>query len=219
MASSLLFHRERRALEQERVAHEETLSALASSLDLREHATALHSRRVQEYTILLARRMGLKDETDLLNIAIGALLHDVGKIGVPDEVLLKQGELTEKERNEVRRHPDLGASLIDRIPFLAGAREIVLSHHEKYDGNGYPKGLAGEDIPIGGRIFSVADVFDALTTNRPYRPSLSYREAAEFIAGKKGSHFDPAMVDVFLAVPYRVWEEAASRYGVTLREA
>jgi HD-GYP domain-containing protein (c-di-GMP phosphodiesterase class II) len=126
--------------------------------------------------------------------------------------------LTETERNEVRRHPELGATLIDRIPFLAGAREIVLAHHEKYDGSGYPKGLAGEDIPIGGRIFATADVFDALTTNRPYRPALSYREAAEFIAKESGSHFDPAVVDVFLVVPFRVWEEAASRYGVTLRE-
>ncbi|MBI5418893.1 MAG: HD-GYP domain-containing protein, partial [Deltaproteobacteria bacterium] len=209
VASSFLFHRERRALERERVAHEETLSALASSLDLREHETALHSRRVRGYTMLLARRMGLKDEAALLNIAIGALLHDVGKIGLPDQVLLKQGELTEKERDEVRRHPELGATLIDRIPFLAGAREIVLAHHEKYDGSGYPKGLAGEDIPIGGRIFAVADVFDALTTDRPYRPALSYREAAESIAKESGSHFDPAAVAVFLKIEYADWAQIA----------
>jgi len=218
VASSFLFHRERRALEQEKVAHEETLSAFASSLDLREHETSLHSQRVREYTMLLARRMGWKDEATLLNISIGSLLHDVGKIGVPDHALLKQGELTDEERKEIRRHPELGASLIGRIPFLAGAREIVLAHHEKYDGSGYPKGLAGEEIPLGGRIFAVADVFDALTTNRPYRLALSYRESAEFISRERGSHFDPAVVDVFLAVPFRNWEETAFRYGVTLRE-
>ncbi|OGP79380.1 MAG: phosphohydrolase [Deltaproteobacteria bacterium RBG_16_64_85] len=219
VASSFLFHRERFALEQERVAHEETLSALASSLDLREHETALHSRRVREYTMLLTRRMRLKDEAALLNIAIGALLHDVGKIGVPDHVLLKQGELTEEEWREIRRHPELGATLIDRIPFLAGAREIVLAHHERYDGSGYPKGLVGAEIPRGARIFAVADVFDALTTDRPYRAALSYQEAAEFITKESGTHFDPAVVDAFLAVPFRNWEETASRYGVTLREA
>ena len=174
VASSFLFHRERFALEQERVAHEETLSALASSLDLREHETALHSRRVREYTMLLTRRMRLKDEAALLNIAIGALLHDVGKIGVPDHVLLKQGELTEEEWREIRRHPELGATLIDRIPFLAGAREIVLAHHERYDGSGYPKGLVGAEIPRGARIFAVADVFDALTTERPYRAGTAH---------------------------------------------
>ena len=219
VASSFLFHRERFALEQERVAHEETLSALASSLDLREHETALHSRRVREYTMLLTRRMRLKDEAALLNIAIGALLHDVGKIGVPDHVLLKQGELTEEEWREIRRHPELGATLIDRIPFLAGAREIVLAHHERYDGSGYPKGLVGAEIPRGARIFAVADVFDALTTDRPYRAALSYKEAAYYITKESEPHFAPTVVDAFLAVPFRNWEETASRYGVTLREA
>jgi len=219
VASSFLFQRVRRALEQERVAHEETLTALASSLDLRERETALHSRRVREYTMLLARRMGWKDEATLVNIAIGALLHDVGKIGVPDHVLLKQGELTQKEWNEIRRHPELGAMLIGRIPFLAGAREIVLSHHEKYDGSGYPGGLKGEDIPIGGRIFAVADVFDALTTERPYRAAVSYREAADLIAKESGTHFDPEVVDAFHKVPFREWSEVASRNGVTFRES
>jgi HD-GYP domain-containing protein (c-di-GMP phosphodiesterase class II) len=218
IASSLLFHRERCALEQTRLAHEETISTLASSLDLREHETALHSRRVREYTLLLARRMGLKGESALVNIGMGALLHDVGKIGVADHVLLKQGELTEEERKEIRRHPELGASLIGDIRFLDGAREIVLSHHEKFDGSGYPERLSGPGIPLGARIFSVADVFDALTTVRPYRNPLSYREAADLIKKESGAHFDPDVVGAFLAVPFRDWEEAASRYGVTLRK-
>jgi putative nucleotidyltransferase with HDIG domain len=218
VASSFLFHRERRALERERVAHEETLSALASSLDLREHETALHSLRVREYTLLLARRMGVRGENDLLNLGMGALLHDVGKIGIQDSVLLKTGTLSEEEAREMRWHPELGASLIGKIGFLGSARAIVLSHHEKYDGSGYPAGLSGQAIPLGARIFAVADVFDALTTDRPYRLAQSYREAATFIAKERGSHFDPAVVDVFLGVPFRVWEEAASRYGVTLRE-
>ena len=219
LASSFLFHRERSAMEQTRLAHEETLTALASSLDLREHETALHSRRVREYTMLLARRMGWKDEATLVNIAIGALLHDVGKIGVPDHVLLKQGELADEDWNEIRRHPELGATLIGRIPFLAGAREIVLSHHEKYDGSGYPNGLSGKQIPLGGRIFAIVDVFDALTTERPYKPSQSYREAADLLAKDRGKHFDPEVIDAFLSIPFRDWSEIASRNGVSLREA
>jgi HD-GYP domain-containing protein (c-di-GMP phosphodiesterase class II) len=218
IASSLLFQRERRALEQTRLAHEETISTLASSLDLREHETALHSRRVREYTLLLARRMGLKGESALVNIGMGALLHDVGKIGVADHVLLKHGELTEEERKEIRRHPEFGATLIGRIPFLAGAREIVASHHERYDGSGYPRGLSGKDIPIGGRIFAVVDVFDALTTDRPYRSAKSYREAVEIIEKGSGSHFDPPVVDAFLRIPFRDLEGVASRNGVGLRE-
>lgn len=218
IASSLLFHRERCALEQTRLAHEETISTLASSLDLREHETALHSRRVREYTLLLARRMGLKGESALVNIGMGALLHDVGKIGVADHVLLKQGELTEEERKEIRRHPELGASLIGDIRFLDGAREIVLSHHEKFDGSGYPGRLSGPGIPLGARIFAVADVFDALTTVRPYRNPLSCREAADLIKKESGSHFDPDVVDAFLRVPFPDWAGVAARNGMTLRE-
>jgi putative nucleotidyltransferase with HDIG domain len=219
VASSFLFHRERRALERERVAHEETLSALASSLDLREHETALHSLRVREYTLLLARQMGIHGVEDLLNLGMGALLHDVGKIGIQDSVLLKTGTLSEEESREMRWHPELGASLIGKIGFLGSAREIVLSHHEKFDGSGYPAGLSGQAIPLGARIFAVVDVFDALTTVRPYRGPLSYREARDFLAKESGSHFDPAVVDVFLAVPFHDWEETASRFGVALREA
>jgi putative nucleotidyltransferase with HDIG domain len=218
LASSFLFGRERRALEQKKAANEETLAALASSLDLREHETSLHSLRVREYTLLLARQMRVHGEKDLLNLRMGALLHDVGKIGIQDSVLLKTGTLSAEEVREMRRHPELGATLIDRIPFLAAAREIVLAHHEKYDGSGYPAGLSGQAIPLGARIFAAVDVFDALTTVRPYRGPLSYREARDFIAKESGKHFDPVVVDAFLAVPFHDWEETASRYGVTLRK-
>jgi len=218
LTSSLLFQRERRALLETAEAHRDTIAALASSLDLREHETAQHSKRVQEYALLLARRLGIKEGDILEGLEMGALLHDVGKIGVPDGVLLKKGGLTEEERDVVRRHPDLGASLLQRIPFLSGAREIVESHHEKFDGSGYPKRLKGEQIPIGARIFAVADVFDALTTDRPYKAALSYRSAADYLARGRGSDFDPDVVDAFLEVPFRQWEEIASRNGIALGE-
>ena len=116
------------------------------------------------------------------------------------------------------RHPELGASLLQRIPFLAGAREIVESHHEKFDGSGYPKGLKGEEIPIGARIFAVADVFDALTTDRPYKAALSYRSAVGMIARERAAHFDPEVVEAFLKIPFGVMLETAHKYGVILRE-
>ncbi|MCR4308899.1 MAG: HD domain-containing protein [Deltaproteobacteria bacterium] len=216
LASSLLFDRERRALAETAAAHEETLAALASSLDLREHETSLHSRRVREYTLLLAERLGIKGEEALTNIGTGALLHDVGKIGVPDSILLKKGVPTEEEWERIRLHPELGASLIGPIRFLETAREIVLAHHEKFDGTGYPRGLAGESIPLGARIFAVVDVFDALTTDRPYKAALSYGSATDYLASGRGSHFDPDVVDAFLKIPYRDLAETAARNGVVL---
>lgn len=216
LTSSYLFRRERKALEETAEAHRETIEALASSLDLRERETSLHSKRVQEYALLLADRMGRKDTGLRESLEMGALLHDVGKIGVPDGVLLKKGGLTAEEWDMVRCHPEFGASLLKRIPFLSGAREIVQSHHEKYDGSGYPSGLKGGSIPIGARIFAVVDVFDALTTDRPYKAALSYRSAADSLAIGRGTHFDPAVIDAFLKIPYRDLAEIASRNGVVL---
>lgn len=218
LTSSFLFLRERKALEETAEAHWETIEALASSLDLRERESGLHSKRVQEYALLLADHMGLRDIGMRESLEMGALLHDVGKIGVPDGILLKKGGLTEEERDAVRRHPEFGASLLKRIPFLSGAREIVQSHHEKFDGSGYPKGLKGDQIPIGARIFAVADVFDALTTDRPYKAALSYRSAADMIARESAVHFDPEAVEAFLKIPFRVLVETALRYGVILKE-
>jgi len=218
LTSSLLFRRERRAFEETADAHRETIAALTSSLDLRERETGLHSKRVQEYALLLARHLGIKEGNTLESLEMGALLHDVGKIGIPDGVLLKKGGLTDEERDMVRRHTELGASLLQRIPFLSGAREIVQSHHEKYDGSGYPLGLKGDDIPIGARIFAVVDVFDALTTARPYKAASSYRSAAEMIGNGRGAHFDPEVANAFLRIPLTELRELARRYGVDLEE-
>jgi putative nucleotidyltransferase with HDIG domain len=218
LTSSFLFRRERKALEETAEAHRETIEALASSLDLRERETALHSKRVQEYALCLADRMGLKDAGLRESLEMGALLHDIGKIGVPDGVLLKKGGLTGEEQDMIRRHPGFGASLLNRIPFLSGAREIVQSHHEKYDGSGYPGGLMGESIPLGARIFAVVDVFDALTTDRPYRSAAAYRQTAAWIGEQSGSSFDPTVVDAFLRIPYEELRELAARSGLVLRE-
>ncbi len=216
-AAMLLFNRDRCAIEEMRKAHEETLSALATSLEMREHETALHSRRVRDYTLMLADRMGL--EGGGVQLRTGAYFHDLGKIGLPDSILLKEEGLSEEEWKAVRLHPKAGAALIGKLSFLDEACEMVLAHHERFDGTGYPAGLAGERIPVGARIFAVADVFDALTTVRPYHPALSFREAAEQIRAGRGTHFDPAVVDAFLAVPFPAWADAARRNGVRLREA
>ena len=219
IVAGLLFARERRALEQVRFAHGETLTALASSLELREPYTAGHSRRVHDYALLLADAMGLTEESLRSTVAVGALLHDVGKIGIPDRILLKEGPLGEEEWREMRRHPDLGAALIGDIRFLEAARELVRAHHERYDGSGYPRGLAGEAIPLGARIFAVADAFDALTTKRPYHCALDPTEASRQIAAGRGAQFDPAVVDAFLRVPREAWSRVTSADGVAISGA
>ena len=212
-----LFARERHALGQVRLAHEETLAALAGSLELRERYTAGHSRRVRDYALLLAGEMGLRDGGFLASLAQGALLHDVGKIGIPDRILLKPGPLGEEERHAMRRHPELGASLLGNIGWLSTARELVLAHHERYDGAGYPGGLAGAAIPLAARIFTVADAFDALTTDRPYHDALSWEEAASKVAAGRGSQFDPEVADAFRRIPFEAWARVAVASGVALR--
>lgn len=219
VAAMLLFNRDRCAIEETQKAHRETLSVLASSLEMREHETALHSSRVRDYTLLLARRMGISDADVRAQLQTGAYFHDVGKIGLPDSILLKTEGLTDEEWMAVREHPDAGAALIGKMSFLDEACRMVRAHHEKFDGTGYPAGLAGKRIPPGARIFAVADVLDALTTDRPYRVPMTFREAAEHIRAGRGSHFDPAVVDAFLAIPFPEWAEAAARNGVTLRDA
>lgn len=214
--SGVLFRRQRLALEQVREAHEETLAALASSLELRERYTAGHSRRVRDYALLLADALEIRDDRFRENLATGALLHDVGKIGIPDKILLKGGALTDEERQEMRSHPELGAALIGRTGFLSTARDLVRAHHERWDGAGYPRRLAGSGIPLAARIFSVVDTFDALTTDRPYHRALSYEEAAGLIAEGRGTQFDPLVVDAFLHVPFETWFRAAEATGAVL---
>ena len=143
------FEQQRRTQFETQKAHAETLTVLARSLELREHYTEGHSERVRAYTLVLASQLGILDPSTLETFAIGAFLHDIGKIGIPDAILLKEGPLSEGEWEAMRTHPALGASLIGPIPFLAEAMELVLTHHERFDGKGYPKGCSGEDIPLG----------------------------------------------------------------------
>jgi putative nucleotidyltransferase with HDIG domain len=206
-----LFDRQRSLLLDLAHANEETLLGLVAALDLREHNTRLHSQRVRGYAELIADRLGV-DEKMKRGIGFGALLHDVGKIAVPDQILLKSGKLADREWAEMRKHPEAGYRIVKRIGFLHDAAEIVYAHHEKFDGGGYPRGLEGEGIPFGARIFMVADVYDALTSERPYRSPVSYEEAAAEIRGLSGSHFDPVIVDTFMAIAPNQLQKIADRY-------
>lgn len=208
--SSLLFDGARRAAVELRLAHDETLRALASSLELRERNTAGHSRRVRDYALLLADEMGLTQPAFRTSLAQGAFLHDIGKIGIPDRILLKEGALTGEEWGQMRQHAQLGASLIGDIALLEPVRELVRSHHERYDGLGYPEGLAAERIPLAARVFAVADAYDALTADRPYRRAVSFAEAAKRIASDRGAAFDPAVVDALLRISPERWASASS---------
>jgi hypothetical protein len=180
-------------------SYESTLQALSRALDTRDAETEEHSQRVNRYTELIARRFGIADE-EIAHLCRGAILHDIGKIGVPDAILLKPAGLTASELEAMRKHPTIGYSMIAHIPFLAPAAEIVLHHHESYDGTGYPSGLAGAEIPLGARIFAVVDTLDAMTSDRPYRKALSFEEALAEIERQRGHQFDPAIVDTLLSV-------------------
>jgi putative nucleotidyltransferase with HDIG domain len=183
-----------------------TLDALTAALDLRDRETEGHSRRVVEFTVRLARQIGLA-ETEIVDIRRGALLHDVGKIGVPDRILLKPGKLDSDERKEIEKHPQNGYEMLLGIRPLEDAIKLVLSHHEKWDGTGYPLKVGGARIPLGARLFSVADVFDALTSDRPYRQAMTYEGARDIILKDAGTHFDPQVVEAFLAVPPDEWDK------------
>jgi response regulator RpfG family c-di-GMP phosphodiesterase len=181
-----------------------TLEALVTALDAREHETQAHSQRVREYTLTLAQQLGLKHD-DLIQTGRGALLHDVGKIGVRDSILLKPGKLNEEEWVEMRKHPQIGYNILQSIEFLAPAAEIVLCHQERWDGRGYPNGLAGRDIPLGARIFAVVDAMDAMTSDRPYRKALSFEAALDEIRSCSGTQFDPNVTESFLRMPMASW--------------
>ncbi|MEQ9617164.1 MAG: HD domain-containing phosphohydrolase [Phycisphaerales bacterium] len=187
-------------------AYDETLNALVMALDAREQATAGHSRRVAVLTLYLAVCAGI-DHDELENIYRGALLHDFGKIGIPDAILLKPARLEHYEREAIERHPALGDDLIRNIGYLRHAREIVRSHHEKFDGSGYPDGLTGGEIPIGARLFAIVDVYDALRSARPYKPAMDHDEACDQIRQAVGSHFDPIVAELFFAVSRASLEE------------
>ena len=180
-------------------AYSNTLAALVHALDAREHETSDHSQRVVRYTVAIARQRGIGDP-QLEDIGRGALLHDIGKIGVPDSILLKPGPLTNAEWVEMRRHPEVGFKILENIPFLRPAAEIVLSHQERWDGNGYPRKLKGEEIPLGARIFMIADTLDAMTSDRPYRKAATFPQAKAEIARCAGTQFDPKCAAAFATI-------------------
>jgi putative nucleotidyltransferase with HDIG domain len=181
-----------------------TLEAMGDALDLRDEETEGHSRRVTAYTIALAQAMGLESE-ELRTIARGAFLHDIGKIATPDNILLKPGKLTREEMTIMKEHCERGYEMVRKIPFLREAAEIVYAHQERFDGGGYPRGLRGEEIPLGARIFAIADSLDAMTSDRPYRKGTTFASATEEIVRCAGKQFDPQIVEVFLAMPDDTW--------------
>ncbi len=194
--------------------YDETLQALAAALDLRDNETAGHSRRVMKFSVEIAKGIGCNSE-QLNSLTRGALLHDIGKIGVPDAILRKHGPLTDEEREQMKTHVRRGYNLLNHLAFLAGAAEIVLTHHEQFDGGGYPQGLSGTKIPLGARIFAVADTLDAMTSDRPYRPATTFAVAREEIIKQSGKQFDPAVVSAFLAIDEGVWAELRVSKGIT----
>ncbi len=186
--------------------------ALASALDIREHETGLHSKRVACHTLLLARSY-TDDNEKLRQVYWGSLLHDIGKIGIKDAILLKDGPLTEAEWKEMRKHPELGHTILSAATFMKDAADIVMCHEERYDGSGYPNGLAGEAIPWSARIFSVIDTLDAITSDRPYRRGASFDKAKAVILRMAGSQFDPEAVDVFVSEEKTLREMVALKCG------
>lgn len=181
-------------------AHIMTLETLVAALDAREHETRDHSRRVANRTIFLASQMEI-DSAAIPYIYRGALLHDVGKIGIPDNILLKNGPLTKDEWAIMKKHPEIAYNILKDAKFLGVAREMVLCHHERYDGSGYPGGLRGADIPLGARVFAVIDALDAITYNRPYSAARAFVQAQQEIIKGSGSQFDPQVVEAFLKIP------------------
>jgi putative nucleotidyltransferase with HDIG domain len=196
----------RQAMEDLEHSYDVTLEALGDALDLKDSETEGHSKRVTAYTIALARAMGIPP-ADIKVIARGAFLHDIGKMAIPDEILRKPGKLTSEEEEIMRDHCTRGYHILRKIPFLSEAAAIVYTHQEYYDGNGYPSRLRGNEIPIGARIFAVADAMDAITSDRPYRRARSFDEARQEILRCSGTQFDPNVVEVFLKIPNELWHE------------
>jgi response regulator RpfG family c-di-GMP phosphodiesterase len=194
-----------RALSSLDQSYEETLRALIRSLDAREQEVAGHSHRVALWTLYLAVSCGVPEE-QLRDIHRGALLHDIGKIGIPDQILLKRGELDDSEWAVMRNHPRIGFDILSNVEHLKVASEIPYAHHEKWNGNGYPRGLEGEAIPLGARLFAIVDVYDALRSERPYKVALDREATMNILQAESGRHFDPSLVARFAAVPAEAWD-------------
>lgn len=195
--STMMFKDLQRSNTELMLAYDKTIDGWSRALDLRDKETEDHTRRVTELTLRLARRMNIP-EAELIHIRRGSTLHDIGKVAIPDQILFKPSPLTKQEWAIMRRHPLIAVEIIRPISYLTRSLPIPQSHHEKWDGSGYPDGLAGEAIPLPARIFAFADVYDALTSDRPYRPAWIQSEALEYIAKNSGIHFDPEIVPVFI---------------------
>jgi HD-GYP domain-containing protein (c-di-GMP phosphodiesterase class II) len=180
-------------------AHHATIEGLSRALELRDRETEGHAHRVADFCIILAMRLGINGE-ELEHTRQGALLHDIGKIGIPDKILRKPGKLNSQEWSIMKQHPLYAYNVLSQIEDLKPALAIPLHHHERWDGTGYPHGLGGEKIPLPARVFAVVDVYDALTSDRPYRPAWSKEQAIEYITSQSGQHFDPRVVETFTEI-------------------
>lgn len=196
IANAQLFEKTQRAVMDISHAYDATLEGWSRMLDMRDHVTEEHTRRVTNLTIELAKRLGVH-ETDLGHIRRGALLHDIGKMGIPDAILQKPGPLTDAEWEIMQSHPEKAYRILSQIDYLSPAIDIPYCHHEKWDGSGYPRGLSGEQIPLSARIFAVVDVYDALTSDRPYRRAWDKEKALSYIQYQSGKHFFPDAVIAF----------------------
>jgi HD-GYP domain-containing protein (c-di-GMP phosphodiesterase class II) len=210
-------HELNHALDSLEDAYRTTLKALTAALETRDAETHGHSERVVTFSLRLGRELGLNRE-QLRSLEFGSLLHDIGKIGVPDAILRKPAKLTDEEWVKMREHPLHGQQILREILFLEGAARVVGQHHEKWDGTGYPSGLCGEEIDINARIFAVADAFDAMTSDRVYRAARPYEEAAEELEKFSGRQFDPTVVTAFHRVPCEDWDELRRRSLVKKQE-
>ena len=199
-------------------SYDDTLEALGSALDLKDAETEGHCQRVTAFTISIAKTVPVS-LSYLPILARAAFLHDIGKMAIPDSILRKPGPLNDDEKQIMRTHCEIGYNVLRRIPFLRDAAEIVLAHQEFFDGTGYPRGLRGEQIPLGARIFSIADALDAMISDRPYRRALPMAHAKDEIRRCAGTQFDPKIVAMFLAIPDRHWQELRENLGSPFRLA
>jgi response regulator RpfG family c-di-GMP phosphodiesterase len=210
---SRLYRASEQRAEELAASYMSTVDSLAAALETKDDQTGNHARRVRDYAAMLAQKV----DPELLGeeaLVFGFLLHDVGKIGIPEQILMKAGPLSDEEWTIMRKHPEMGARILDSIKFLQPhAIDVVIFHHERWDGRGYPRGIAGEDIPLGARVFAIVDAFDAMTTDRPYRKALSVGNAIEEIARCSGEQFDPHMVDTFMSTRAEIMARMADDLG------
>jgi HD-GYP domain-containing protein (c-di-GMP phosphodiesterase class II) len=205
-----VFKQERARAQELRRSYIATVRALSNAVEARDAYTGKHAERVAAYGMELAGPAGL-DVADTPQIEFGFLLHDVGKVAVPDAILFKSSSLTEEEYALVRRHPIIGSEILRDVDFLGEGKLVVRHHHERWDGHGYPDGLAGETIPLAARVFSVADALDALTTDRPYRPASSFADARREVLRAAGTQFDPLVVAAYRQIPDHTFEALRER--------